>query len=79
MTWANMALCRLHDHINRAKHYPNSQAKPGFPHFADGVAGELDVLDIITLANKFVILLSCVAWYHIRGAYLILHGLKSST
>ena len=39
--------------------------------FILGVAGELDVLDIIILANKFVILLSCGAWYHIRGAHLV--------
>ena len=35
------------------------------------VAGELDVLDIIILDNNFVILLSCVACYHIIGTYLI--------
>ena len=41
-----MALGKLHDHVNRAKHSLVGQAKPGFPHFADD--GYNDRSNIVT-------------------------------
>jgi hypothetical protein len=49
-----MALCGLHDHINRDKHSLVGQAKPGLPHFADVRDQSFDLEAPMNVFSRFL-------------------------